>query len=135
MSRRDWFVVYVLHDVLAKVSGVTARAMFGGYGIYTDGVIFAIIVDEQLYCKVDETNRPQYEARGSQPFVYQRSNHKPTQMPYWQVPEEALEDPDEMKTWALASYQMSQAQNMKRSSAAAARRRVSKKSEFRNTED
>ena len=51
------FVEYVTQDLLSSLRGITARAMFGGFGIYKDGVMFGIVVDGELYFKVDDTNK------------------------------------------------------------------------------
>ena len=77
----DQYLSFIFQDVLGGVSGVTCRAMFGGYGLYKDQVIFAIIVNNQLYFKVDQRNRAQYEAYDSQPFSYEK-NGKSYQMSY-----------------------------------------------------
>lgn len=93
---------HVVHDLLADVTGISSRSMFGGWGIYRDGIFFAIITDGELYFKVDGTNRPAFERRNSRPFVYERDG-KPITMSYWLVPEEILEDRDELVAWAEAS--------------------------------
>lgn len=74
--------------------------MFGGSSFYKDGVIFACIADGVLYFKVDDINRPQYEAMGSKPFVYEHANTKKiTIMPYCELPESILEDRDQLRHW------------------------------------
>ena len=65
------FVDYVVDDLLADVGGVKARAMFGGHGIYKNDLMFAIIVENELYFKVGGINRKDFETSGSRPFVYQ----------------------------------------------------------------
>ena len=67
-------------DLLAALGPVTARRMFGGFGIYLDGVMFALIADDILYLKVDDRTRPDYEAAGSAPFR-PRPRGKPFTMP------------------------------------------------------
>ncbi len=67
-------------DLLAPLGPVAARPMFGGFGIYLDGVMFALIADDTLYLKVDEGTRPDYEAAGSAPFR-PRPKGKPFTMP------------------------------------------------------
>jgi len=57
-------------ELLAGVGRVVARQMFGGYGLYCDGVMFALIADDVLYLKADEANRPDFERAESAPFVY-----------------------------------------------------------------
>jgi DNA transformation protein len=99
MPARDGFLAYVLEDVLSGVPDITSRAMFGGYGIYQRGNIFAIIADGKLFFKADASNRGDYEARGSEPFTYQGPRGKPHQMSYYEVPEEIMEDREEIRTW------------------------------------
>jgi len=90
---------YVL-DLLSHVDGVSARAMFGGFGLYKAGVMFGLIADDVLYYKVGKSNQADYEDAGSEPFTYSGKN-KPIQMSYWQLPEEILEDADDLRDWTL----------------------------------
>lgn len=96
----DDFKDYIVEDVLGHVEAVTAKRMFGGYGLYQDGAIFAIITsDVDLYFKVDDTNRAYYESIGSEPFIYTgHKNKKPTAMPYWHISEELMEDREKIAT-------------------------------------
>ena len=67
----DDFKDYIVGDVLGHIEAVTAKRMFGGYSLYLDGKIFGMITsDTDLYFKVDDSNRAQYEAIGSKPFIY-----------------------------------------------------------------
>ncbi len=94
---------YVLNDLLGEMPGVNSRAMFGGYGIYQRGIIFAIIAEGRLYFKVGERNLADYEKHGMYPFTYTRPNGKTYAMSYWLVPEEILEDHEEVLRWAMAA--------------------------------
>jgi len=112
-SEKAQFLEYVLSEVLAGIDGISSRAMFGGYGIYKDGVIFAIIADEQLYFKVDESNRKDYEQYGSHPFVYSQGKTKSTTMSYWELPADIQEDRHEIVEWVQKSYDVSLRQKKK----------------------
>lgn len=103
------FHEYVMQDVLGHLEGITSKKMFGGFGMYQDGHIFAIITGAgELYFKVDETNQADYEARGSEPFVYTgHKNRKPTPMPYWIIPEEIMEDREAITEWVKKSVAIS----------------------------
>jgi DNA transformation protein len=90
-------------DLLSPWARVTAKAMFGGFGLYRQGQIFAIIVDDTLYFKVGDSNRSDYEAAGSSPFTYEAKGKK-TVMSYWRVPEEILEDPESLGFWAEKAH-------------------------------
>ena len=98
---------YVL-DQLDALSGLHVRAMFGGYGIFRDGTIFAIIVDDTLFFKVGPLNQAKYEAAGSTPFTYQaKGRPRPVAMSYWLVPPEVLEDASKITEWAEDAYRVS----------------------------
>ena len=112
-AEKAQFLEYVLSEVLADVDGISSRAMFGGYGIYKNGIIFAIIADEQLYFKVDESNRGDYEQYGSHPFVYSQGKTKSTTMSYWELPADIQEDRSEIAGWVQKSYDISASQKKK----------------------
>ena len=97
MSDKD-FIAY-LHELLAPAGTVSARAMFGGWGVYVDGTIMGIVVDGRLYLKADARTEPAFAATGNAPFVYE-SSKGPVPMSYWAVPEEALDSPEAMAPWA-----------------------------------
>ncbi len=98
MASRE-YCDYIL-DVLDHVGGVSARSMFGGFGLYRDGAMFGLIADDVLYFKVDAANQPDFEDAGSSPFTY-RGKSKPVQMSFRRVPEEVLEDVDDARLWSL----------------------------------
>lgn len=85
-------------DKLAPHGPIRARAMFGGYGIYYGDVMFACIVQGELYFRVGENNRKDFEKRGSKPFIYEGRN-KPVQMPYMTLPDEVFNHPAQLKKW------------------------------------
>ena len=93
------FVDYVVSDLLAGFQGVRARAMFGGYGIYKDDTIFAIVVNEELYYKVGSLNREDFEEMGSEPFRYDGKGKKPVTMSYWKLPSEVMDDFGLLEEW------------------------------------
>lgn len=98
-----WFTDYVLEQ-LELFGGVTARRMFGGQGLFKGGLMFALIADGELFFKVDDSNRPDFETIKSQPFTYEKKEGKSASLSYWYVPEEIIEDPDELKEWASKAY-------------------------------
>ena len=98
MAVSDDFRVFILEQ-LATAGRVTPRAMFGGVGLYLDGLFFALIDDDTLYFKSDDTTRARYEQAGSKPFC-PFPDQPDKSMAYWQVPAEVLEDADELAAWA-----------------------------------
>jgi DNA transformation protein len=90
-----------IHELFAGVGPVSVRKMFGGKSIYRDGLIFAIDLDDELMLKADEMSAPDFVAAGCRQWVYTHSRTgRVTPMPYWSIPDEALDDPDEMTPWA-----------------------------------
>jgi len=98
------FTAY-LHEVFALFGPVSARKMFGGYGIYHDGVMFGLVADDTLYLKADAGSCDQFLARGLGPFEYEK-NGKRIAMSYYLAPEEILEDPKAARMWAKQSWEV-----------------------------
>lgn len=92
MMKDKSFHDYIIYDLLGDVPDITSQAMFGGWAIYKKGIIFGIITAGELYFKVDEENRPEFERMESHPFVYSKNDGKPITMSYWFVPEDIMED-------------------------------------------
>jgi DNA transformation protein len=92
---------YILEQ-LARLPRVTSRRMFGGVGLYSDGVFFAIIDNDTVFFKVDDSTRETYVERGSEPFRPYKDRPE-VSMSYFQVPAEILEDADELVPWARAA--------------------------------
>ena len=76
---------------------MTAKSMFGGVGIYAQGFFFALIAEDRLYFKVDDSNRPDFVAAGMGPFMPFGDPDRPMQ--YYELPEEVLEDPELLAPW------------------------------------
>jgi DNA transformation protein len=78
---------------------VTVRRMFGGSGIYAEGLCFAIEADGDVYIKADALSQPSFSAAGSAPFTYEAKGRR-TSMAYWRLPEIAHDEADELRRWA-----------------------------------
>jgi DNA transformation protein len=98
MAASDGFID-LLRDALSGLGTVSVRRMFGGAGVYADGLIFGLVADDTLYLKADEATKRAFEAEGQGPFVY-GGRGKAIAMSYWRIPERLLDDPDEMVGWA-----------------------------------
>ena len=85
-----------------QVTPVTTRPMFGGLTLFHDGRAFALIDDDRLYLKVDDSNREDFEQAGSGPFLPFGDPAKP--MAYYELPGEVLEDPEELATWMRKAF-------------------------------
>ncbi|HEY9183568.1 MAG TPA: TfoX/Sxy family protein [Gammaproteobacteria bacterium] len=102
-------------DQLARVPELRSKRMFGGIGLYSGDRFFGIVAADELFFKVDDSNRAAYEAVGSEPFRPLADPKRPVSMSYWRVPIEVLEDPAELVEWARTAIRVA-------SSAAPARR-------------
>jgi DNA transformation protein len=97
----DSFRTFVLEQLGRAVPQVRARSMFGGVGIYSGELFFALIANDTLYLKVDDSNRPDFEARGMGPFLpYGDERDK---MQYYEVPADLVDDPNALRPWAEKS--------------------------------
>lgn len=96
------FVSYVI-ELMQPLGSVRAKRMFGGHGIFLDSLMFALIADSVLYLKTDKETVVDFEQKDLQAFSYAK-NGKEFKMAYYQAPEEALENIEEMNVWANKAY-------------------------------
>jgi DNA transformation protein and related proteins len=93
-----------VQDLLSEFGPISIRNMFGGAGIYADGVMFAILIDDTLYLKADALSARDFAAEGKGPFTYRAKGRAPVAMSYWEVPERLLDDPEELVAWARRAH-------------------------------
>ena len=116
-----FFPEYVLEQ-LTVFGGVSVRTMFGGNGLFKGGVMFGLIADGELYFKVDDANRADYLAKKSEPFTY-TARARTVKLSYWFVPEDVVENPDELVEWAAKAYAAALKNRKEQSGRPKARRR------------
>ncbi|WP_172273895.1 TfoX/Sxy family protein [Caulobacter sp. RHG1] len=92
-----------LVEQLAPLGRITTRRMFGGAGIYANGLFFALIADDVLYLKGDETLKAEFEAAGAQ--IFDPFGDGKT-LNYWSAPAEALDDQEILIDWARKSLEV-----------------------------
>ena len=83
--------------LLELVDGSTSRRMFGGTGIYAEGAMFALEARGDLYLKVDDESRPEFEELGSGPF---EPSERQTMRSFYAIPDEVMADDAELAAWA-----------------------------------
>lgn len=97
-----------ISDLFSGLGQVTIKRMFGGKGIYHEGMIFALEVSGDILLKADAQSAIDFETAGSKQWVYEGHTRKgPVAMPYWSVPDTALDDPEEMTIWARKAFEAS----------------------------
>ena len=102
ISMQNEYCQFVM-DSLSNFGSVSVRKMFGGYGVYFQGLMFGLIANEHLYFKVDDSNRADFEKAHSHAFTYQAKN-KTMSLAYWLVPAEVLEEPEQLYFWAKKAH-------------------------------
>jgi DNA transformation protein len=102
----DSFLQFVLEQ-LEPVGEITSKRMFGGVGVYSRDLFFALLDNDVLYLKVNDTNRADFEAAGSRPF--QPYGPGTGSMQYYEVPVRVLEDADELARWSAKAIAVARA--------------------------
>jgi DNA transformation protein len=93
-----------LNEVFEEFGPIEARKMFGGYGIYHDGLMFALVAENTLYLKADESTKNLFESRDLPQFEYERKD-KSIKMSYYLAPDEIFDDREEAAIWASHAYE------------------------------
>jgi len=114
MAVSSTFQLLALDQLSRAIPGIRSRPMFGGVGIYSGQLFFALIADDTLYFKVDDTTRPDFEARGMGPF--RPFGDEGGTMKYYQLPEDLLEDPEALRPWAKKAVAIARQKKARRPS-------------------
>ena len=102
MSKDRTFADSVL-GLLLPLGPARARAMFGGWGVYMDDTMFALIADGELFLKIDGETEAEFAAAGAEPFVFSRNGESIT-MSYRKAPDGSLDDPSALLPWAEMAF-------------------------------
>ncbi len=95
-----------LAELFAPCGRIRVKRMFGGHGVYADGLFFALTFQGELYLKVDAQNAPRFEAENLAPFVYDPGHgRKPVTLSYRRMPEDCFDDPDILKSWCSGAIE------------------------------
>jgi DNA transformation protein len=89
-------------DLFAAFGTVDVRRMFGGYGVFADGVMFAIVHDGLIFLKADEVTCATFEREGQGAFTYEARGRR-VALSYWRLPDRLYDDADELAAWAVAA--------------------------------
>src|ERR1700722_20589440 len=123
-----------IRDLFAPFGPVVVRRMFGGAGIFREGLMFGLLFDGAIFLRVDQDSIPDFEREGRRPFVYTRAKSPGkvgrASLSYWRLPERLYDDPDELAAWAgraLAIAQRKKVTPRKRSKPKPSRRAQSRR--------
>jgi DNA transformation protein and related proteins len=93
-----------IEELFSGLGPVSVRRMFGGKGVYHQGLIVAVELRGEMLLKGDALTAPELEAAGARRWTHTREGRKPVQMPYWSIPDSAYDDPDEMARWTRLAF-------------------------------
>lgn len=99
MTARDEDIAW-FRELLEPLGRITVRRMFGGAGLYVDGLIVGLEIEGTLYLKTDASSRDLFANAGGRPFVYDGKDKQVTVASYWTPPDEAMDSPEAMRPWA-----------------------------------
>ena len=101
MAVQPSYLGYVLEQ-LGALTALRSNRMFGGIGLYSDGIFFGLIDDDTLFFKTDAGNSADYIARNMPRFM-PFPDRPEAVMAYYQVPADIIEDADAIRNWARKS--------------------------------
>ena len=123
---RDREFEAMLSETLAPLGPVIVKGMFGGSGLFLDGLMFALIADGVLFFKSDDATRADFDAECCGPFTYTRKGGQATLTSYWQAPERLLDEPDELVRWGRNAFGVARRAASRKARPKGAKRKKSK---------
>ena len=112
----DPFHEFVM-ELFAPMGPVAVRRMFGGAGVFRDGLMFALLADDVIYLKTDAVLRAELEAEGCVPFIWvRRGDGKEVDMGYVSLPPDAMDEPDAASDWGRKAFAVARAAKAKKRS-------------------
>lgn len=104
MANSDGFIAYLV-DNLHYLGPVQAKRMFGGHGLFLGEVMFALVIDDQLYLKADKTTADSFIVQGLERFTYMKQGQR-CYINYYQAPETCLDDSEALVKWSANAYEV-----------------------------
>lgn len=103
LKSRPEFIEH-LDEVFRAFGAIHARRMFGGYGIYREGIMIGLVIDETLYLKTDADTIDRFRSAGSEPFRYDKRGETVVTS-YHSMPVDAFDDPERARDWATIALE------------------------------
>jgi DNA transformation protein len=91
-------------DLFAPFGRILVRRMFGGEGLFRDGIMFGLVWDERIFLKTSETTRNAFVAEGCAAFTYRTKKGEGTLTSYYALPDHLYDDPDALAEWARSAF-------------------------------
>jgi DNA transformation protein len=93
-----------VRELFREFGPVAVRRMFGGQGIFVDGLMIALIAADVIYLKADAEATAAFEREGLGPFSYATKGGEHTLNSYWRMPDRLYDDPEELARWARGAH-------------------------------
>jgi len=93
-----------LRELFQQFGPVDVRRMFGGMGVFADGLMIALVTRGEIHLKADSETIPSFEQEGLAPFSYATKNGERLLTSYWRMPERLYDDADELARWARDAH-------------------------------
>lgn len=116
-----------VQELFAAFGPVSVRRMFGGAGVWSDGLMIALVHDGLIFLKTDPDNATAFQQEGCAPFSYAKKDGERQLTSYWRMPERLYDDPDELAVWARAALAVAQAKQASKKRPAARAKRPPRK--------
>jgi DNA transformation protein len=97
-----------IRELFSGFAPVAVRRLFGGAGIFADGIMFALVAGGVIYLKADAHNTPDFERENLEPFTYARKKERRAVMSYRRMPDRLYDDPTELAQWAQRALDAAQ---------------------------
>jgi DNA transformation protein and related proteins len=97
-----------IREVFADFGAVQVRRMFGGAGLYAEGVMFGLVSGGEIYLKADAASVADFQREGCRPFEYGGRTGRRTIMSYWRMPDRLYDDAEELAQWARIALAVAQ---------------------------
>ena len=101
-------------DLFQAFGKITVRRMFGGAGLFVDGLMIGLVMNDQIYLKTDDQTRKAFIAENCQPFTYGAKGGKRVSLGYYAIPDRLLDDPEEFAVWARQAERVARAKPVKK---------------------
>jgi DNA transformation protein and related proteins len=92
-----------IRELFAAFGAVDVRRMFGGAGVFANGVMIALVTGGVVYLKTDAETVASFEREGLVPFSYATKDGTRTITSYWRMPDRLYDDAEELAQWARAA--------------------------------
>jgi len=91
-------------DLFAPFGRIVVRRMFGGEGLFRDGLMFGLVDNDRIFLKTSEETRPAFIAEGCGPFTFHMKRGEAILTSYYALPDRLYDEPDELAEWARTAF-------------------------------